>query len=35
MDVGDSKLIRDIATLDNATFTDSERVSVLSIIKAK
>jgi len=35
MDVGDSKLIRDIATLENATFTDADRVSVLSIIKAK
>jgi len=35
MDIGDSKLIRDIATLDNAVFTDSDRVSVLSIIKAK
>ena len=35
MDVGDSKLIRDIATLENATFTDADRVSVLSVIKAK
>jgi large subunit ribosomal protein L25 len=35
MDVGDSKLIRDIATVDNITFTDAERVSVLSVIKAK
>ncbi len=35
MDVGDSKLIRDLATYENVTFTDSERVSVLSIIKAK
>jgi len=35
MDVGDSKLIRDIDKLENAAFTDSDRVSVLSIIKAK
>ncbi|MCX6051238.1 MAG: 50S ribosomal protein L25/general stress protein Ctc [Campylobacterales bacterium] len=35
MDVGDSMLIRDIAKIDNVTFTDSERVSVLSVIKAK
>jgi large subunit ribosomal protein L25 len=35
MDVGDSKLIRDLATYENITFTDSDRVSVLSIIKAK
>lgn len=35
MDVGDSKLIRDLPALDNAVYTDSERVSVLSIIKAK
>ena len=35
MDVGDSKLIRDIATTDNVRFTDADRVSVLSIIKAK
>ncbi|QSZ42458.1 50S ribosomal protein L25/general stress protein Ctc [Sulfurimonas aquatica] len=35
MDVGDSRLIRDLAAVENITFTDSERVSVLSIIKAK
>jgi len=35
MDVGDSKLIRDIPLADNVTFTDAERVSVMSIIKAK
>jgi len=35
MDIGDSKLIRDIATTDNVKFTDADRVSVLSIIKAK
>ena len=35
MDVGDSKLLRDIAKVENVTFTDADRVSVLSIIKAK
>ncbi len=35
MDVGNSKLIRDIAAIKNVTFTDSDRVSVLTIIKAK
>jgi len=35
MDVGDSRLVRDLAKIENVTFTDSERVSVLSIIKAK
>ena len=35
MDLGDSKLIRDIATTENVRFTDADRVSVLSIIKAK
>jgi len=35
MDVGDSRLIRDIAKIENVTFTDSERVAVVSIIKAK
>ncbi|SFV49763.1 LSU ribosomal protein L25p [hydrothermal vent metagenome] len=35
MDVGDAKLIRDIDATENVTFTDSDRVSVLSIIKAK
>ena len=35
MDVGDSKLIRDLATYENVTFTDADRVSVLSVIKAK
>jgi large subunit ribosomal protein L25 len=35
MDVGDSRLIRDLPTIDNVVYTDSERVSVLSIIKAK
>jgi len=35
MDVGASKLIRDLDAIENVTFTDSDRVSVLSIIKAK
>jgi large subunit ribosomal protein L25 len=35
MDVGDSKLLRDIARVENVTFTDADRVSVLSVIKAK
>jgi large subunit ribosomal protein L25 len=35
LDLGDSVLIRDLANAENLTFTDSERVSVLSIIKAK
>jgi len=35
MDVGDSRLVRDLEKIPNVTFTDSDRVSVLSIIKAK
>lgn len=35
MDVGDSKMIRDIDKINNVTFTDSDRVAVVSIIKAK
>ncbi len=35
MDLGDAKLIRDIADIPNVTFTDADRVSVLSVIKAK
>ena len=35
MDVGDSRLVRDLDKIENVTFTDSDRVSVLSIIKAK
>ncbi|PNV84206.1 MAG: 50S ribosomal protein L25 [Sulfurimonas sp.] len=35
MDVGDSKLVRDIEKIENITFTDADRVSVLSVIKAK
>ena len=35
LDLGDSVLVRDIAAIQNVTFTDADRVSVLSIIKAK
>lgn len=35
MDLGASKLIRDLDPIENVKFTDSDRVSVLSIIKAK
>jgi len=35
MDVGDSRLIRDLPSIDNVTYTDAERVAVVSIIKAK
>ena len=35
MDIGDSKLIRDLDAIKDVTFTDNGRVSVLSIIKAK
>jgi len=35
MDVGDTRLIRDLEAIENVTFTDSSRVSVLSVIKAK
>jgi len=35
MDIGDTKLIRDIPAIENVTFTDAERVAILSIIKAK
>lgn len=35
MDVGDSRLIRDLPKIENVTFTDSDRVAVVSIIKAK
>ncbi len=35
MDVGDSKMIRDLDSIANVTFTDSDRVAVVSIIKAK
>ncbi len=35
MDVGDSRLIRDLERIENVTFTDSDRVAIVSIIKAK
>ena len=35
LDLGDSVLMRDIATIDNVKFVEADRVSVLSIIKAK
>ena len=35
MDVGDSVLIRDLEKIENVTYTDADRVAVLSIIKAK
>ncbi len=35
MDVGDAKLIRDLDPIENVTFTDADRVAVLSVIKAK
>ncbi|HEX5623266.1 MAG TPA: 50S ribosomal protein L25/general stress protein Ctc [Sulfuricurvum sp.] len=35
LDLGDSVLVRDLPCIENVKYTDSERVSVLSIIKAK
>lgn len=35
LDLGDSVLIRDLDAIENVRFTDSDRVSILSIIKAK
>jgi large subunit ribosomal protein L25 len=35
MDVGDALLVRDVPRIQNVTFTDADRVAVLSIIKAK
>jgi large subunit ribosomal protein L25 len=35
MDLGDSVLIRDLDAIENVQFTDTDRVSVLSVIKAK
>jgi large subunit ribosomal protein L25 len=35
MDVGDSKLVRDLAEIPNVTILDSDRVALISIIKAK
>ncbi len=35
LDLGDSILIRDLDAIENVSFTDTDRVSILSIIKAK
>jgi large subunit ribosomal protein L25 len=35
LDVGDSIMIRDLETYENAKFTDADRVAVVSVIKAK
>ncbi len=35
LELGDSVLLRDVARIENVTFTDADRVSVLSVIKAK
>ncbi len=35
MDVGDSKLVRDLDTIENVTIVDAARVALISIIKAK
>lgn len=35
LDLGDSILVRDLAAIENVKFTDADRVSVLSVIKAK
>ena len=35
MDVGNSKLVRDLPELENITVLDSDRVALISIIKAK
>ena len=35
MDVGDAKMIRDLPEIPNVTYTDADRVAVLSVIKAK
>ena len=35
LDVGESVLVRDLAAIENVTFADTDRVGVLSIIKAK
>ena len=35
MDVGNSKLVRDLDAIANVTFLDSDRVALISIIKAK
>lgn len=35
LDVGDAIMVRDIAKVENVTFTDADRVAVVSVIKAK
>ncbi|MDQ7059791.1 MAG: 50S ribosomal protein L25/general stress protein Ctc [Sulfurimonas sp.] len=35
MDVGNSKLVRDLPAIENVTILDSDRVALISIIKAK
>ncbi|WP_324172326.1 50S ribosomal protein L25/general stress protein Ctc [Sulfurimonas sp.] len=35
MDTGHSRLVRDLEAIDNVTFLDSDRVALISIIKAK
>jgi len=35
MDVGNSKLVRDFPVIPNVQFLDSDRVAIISIIKAK
>ena len=35
LDVGDSIMVRDLPTFENTNYTDSDRVAVVSIIKAK
>jgi large subunit ribosomal protein L25 len=35
LDVGDAILVRDIEKIENVTFTDADRVAVVSVIKAK
>jgi len=35
LDVGDSIMVRDLENFENAKFTESDRVAVVSIIKAK
>jgi len=35
MDVSDSKLVRDLEEIENVTILDSDRVALISIIKAK
>ncbi len=35
LDLGDSVLVRDLDAIENVKFVDTDRVGVLSIIKAK